>query len=138
MKIYFENILSLIFAILILFEFKMETEVRAFMNTVVGMISCFVLLIFMFICFNPLTAILFLIYFYENVKFDEIHSKIYDENTKPNILRRLQSSVTSTKNEKDEVEIETIQKMAPIVKKPEKSNVAFKPHSMDSNNWSTL
>ena len=138
MKEYFENLLGVLLAILIVFEFKVEENVRAAMNTTIGMIFCIMLLIYLFVCLNPLVAILFLIYFYENVKFDDIHSNIYNMKTKPNVMNSLQSSLLNVSNKKDVVEIETIQKMAPIIKKREKMSLSFQPNDYKLESWSTL
>ena len=138
MKLYFENLLGFLLAVLIVFEFKIEENVREFMNTVVGMVSCIVLLIYMFMCFNPLIAILFLIYFYENIRFDDVSSNIYDNKTKPNLLSSLQSSVKDMINKKDIVEIETIKKMAPIIKKRENMSATFKPNHYKMKSWTSL
>lgn len=138
MKLYFENLLGFLLAVLIVFEFKIEENVREFMNSIVGMVSCIVVLIYMFMCFNPLVAILFLVYFYENIRFDSIHSNIYDDQTKPSILSSLQSSVKDLINKKDIVEIETIKKMAPIIKKRERLSATFKPNEYDVNHWTSL
>jgi hypothetical protein len=138
MKLYFENLLGFLLAVLIVFEFKVEENIRAFMNTVVGMVCCIVLVIYMFMFFNPLVAILFLVYFYENVRLDGINSNMYDLNTRPNTMSTLQSSVENVANKKDVVEIETIKKMAPIIKKRENMTAIFKPNDYNKNTWTTL
>lgn len=138
MKLYFENLLGFLLAVLIVFEFKVEENIRAFMNTVVGMVCCIVLVIYMFMFFNPLVAILFLVYFYENVRLDGINSNMYDLNTRPNTMSTLQSSVENVVNKKDVVEIETIKKMAPIIKKRENMTAIFKPNDYNKNTWTTL
>lgn len=138
MKLYFENLLGFLLAVLIVFEFKVEENIRGFMNTVVGMVCCIVLVIYMFMFFNPLVAILFLVYFYENVRLDGINSNMYDLNTRPNTMSTLQSSVENVANKKDVVEIETIKKMAPIIKKRENMTAIFKPNDYNKNTWTTL
>lgn len=138
MKLYFENLLGFLLAVLIVFEFKVEENIRAFMNTVVGMVCCIVLVIYMFIFFNPLVAILFLVYFYENVRLDDINSAMYDSNTRPNVMSTLQSSVENTTNKKDVVEIETVKKMAPIIKKRENRTATFKPNDYNESTWTDL
>ena len=138
MKLYFENLLGFLLAVLIVFEFKVEENIRAFMNTIVGMVCCIVLVIYMFMFFNPLVAILFLVYFYENVRLDGINSNMYDLNTRPNTMSTLQSSVENVANKKDVVEIETIKKMAPIIKKRENMTAIFKPNDYNKNTWTTL
>lgn len=138
MKLYFENLLGFLLAVLIVFEFKVEENIRGFMNTVVGMVCCIVLVVYMFMFFNPLVAILFLVYFYENVRLDGINSNMYGSNTRLNTMSTLQSSVENVANKKDVVEIETIKKMAPIIKKRENMTVLFKPNDNNKNTWTTL
>jgi len=133
-----ENVLGLLFSALIIFEFKQEEEIRRLMNTNIGMVVSLISMILMFMWFNPLVAILFLIYFYENVKLEEGYPKIYDRLSRPNILDSLKSSMNKVKNEKDVVEIETIRRMAPIVTKREKMGVNFEPNVADANNYITL
>ena len=138
MKLYFENLLGFLLAVLIVFEFKVEENIRAFMNTVVGMVCCIVLVIYMFMFFNPLVAILFLVYFYENVRLDGINSAMYDSNMRPNVMNTLQSSVENATNKKDVVEIETVKKMAPIIKKRENRTAVFKPNDYNESTWTEL
>ena len=138
MKLYFENLLGFLLAVLIVFEFKVEENIRAFMNTVVGMVCCIVLVIYMFMFFNPLVAILFLVYFYENVRLDGIISAMYDSNMRPNVMSTLQSSVENATNKKDVVEIETVKKMAPIIKKRENRTAVFKPNDYNESTWTEL
>ena len=138
MKLYFENLLGFLLAVLIVFEFKVEENIRAFMNTVVGMVCCIVLVIYMFMFFNPLVAILFLVYFYENVRLDGINSAMYDSNMRPNVMSTLQSSVENATNKKDVVEIETVKKMAPIIKKRENRTAVFKPNDYNESTWTEL
>lgn len=138
MKLYFENLLGFLLAVLIVFEFKVEENIRAFMNTVVGMVCCIVLVIYMFMFFNPLVAILFLVYFYENVRLDGINSAMYDSNMRPNVMSTLQSSVENATNKKDVVEIETVKKMAPIIKKRENRTSVFKPNDYNESTWTEL
>lgn len=138
MKLYFENLLGFLLAVLIVFEFKVEENIRAFMNTVVGMVCCIVLVIYMFMFFNPLVAILFLVYFYENVRLDGINSAMYDSNMRLNVMSTLQSSVENATNKKDVVEIETVKKMAPIIKKRENRTSVFKPNDYNESTWTEL
>ena len=76
----FENILGLVFALLILFEFKFESGIRNMMNSHAGMILSFVVLILLFIYMNPIVGLLFLIVIYENVKFFEYINNLFCHN----------------------------------------------------------
>ena len=129
-----ENIIAVLFAVLILFEFKMEEEIRMFMNTTVGLILCFVLLIIFFMTFNPFVALLFLIYMYDNIKFDNIQSGVYDKYTKYNVFNKLTNSHIKNKNEKD-IEIDLIREKAPIVEKSLPSKL-YSPYSCNCKNSS--
>ena len=77
-----ENLMAIFFAVLIIFEFKMEEEIRLLMNSSVGLIISFILVIVFFMIFNPIVAILFLVYIYDNIKFENIQSGLYDKYTK--------------------------------------------------------
>lgn len=121
-------IITILLAVLITFELKLEEDIRQFMNSVLGLIVCSVVVILMFIYLNPLVAILFLVYFYENVRYDNLSSGMYDKYTNKNALDSLVKTNKITQKKQDVVEIETIKKMAPIVQKREKM-LSFKPHS---------
>lgn len=125
-------IVALLLAVLITFELKVEEDIRQFMNSALGLITCSVVVVFMFICLNPLVALLFLVYFYENVRHDDLHSGVYDKYTNKNVLDSLVKSNKITQKKQDIVEIETIKKMAPIVQKREKS-LSFKPNTYAEN-----
>ena len=127
-------VVALVLAILITFELKAEEEIRRFMNSVVGLVSCLLILVLMFIYLNPLVGLLFLVYFYENVRFDNIHSGLYDKYTNKTVLDTLTKSNKVTQKKQDAVEIETIKKMAPIVQKREKM-MSFKPYTMQKENY---
>jgi len=124
----FENILGLILSVLIIFEFKIEEDLRQYMNSLVGLVVCLVIVVALFMMCNPIVAILFLIYFYENVKFDNIGLNFYDKNTKQNAINSLSASHDKVKNEKDKVEIEVISKMAPIKKDAIVTKTPYKPY----------
>lgn len=127
----FENILGLVFALLILFEFKFESGIRNMMNSHAGMILSFVVLILLFIYMNPIVGLLFLIVIYENVKTNAMFNHSTEAN-KQNILNKLNLANDQFKDSKDNVEYSVIHKMAPIVKKPENMNANFIPHINDT------
>lgn len=121
-------IVAVLLATLIIFELKVEEDIRQFMNSALGLLVCSIGVVLMFIYLNPLVALLFLVYFYENVKHDNLQSGMYDKYTNKNVLDTLMKSNKITQKKQDVVEIETIKKMAPIIQKREKS-VSFKPNN---------
>ncbi len=121
-------IVTILLAILITFELKVEADIRQFMNSVLGLLICSAIVVLMFIYLNPLVAILFLVYFYENVKYDNLSSGMYDKYTNKSALDLLVKTNKITQKKQDVVEIETIKKMAPIVQKREKM-LSFKPNT---------
>ena len=74
-------------ALLIVFEYKFENDIRLLLNSPAGIAISLVLLFVMFIFLNPIVGLLFLIYLYENVKMDFVfNSSISQENTKSSIM----------------------------------------------------
>ena len=67
-------VVAILLAILITFELKVEEDIRQFMNSALGLLVCSLGAILMFIYLNPLVALLFIVYFYENVRHDNLHS----------------------------------------------------------------
>lgn len=131
----FDMIVTILLAVLITFELKVEADIRQFMNSVLGLLMCSAVVILMFIYLNPLVAILFLVYFYENVRYDNLNSGMYDKYTNKNALDSLVKTNKISQKKQDVVEIETIRKMAPIIQKREKM-LSFKPHTCVVNNSS--
>ena len=130
-----DMVVTILLAVLITFELKVEADIRQFMNSVLGLLVCSAVVILMFIYLNPLVAILFLVYFYENVRYDNLNSGMYDKYTNKNALDSLVKNNKMTQKKQDVVEIETIKKMAPIIQKREKM-LSFKPHTYVANNSS--
>tara|TARA_Y100000389_G_scaffold99354_1_gene96082 strand:- start:11761 stop:12198 length:438 start_codon:yes stop_codon:yes gene_type:complete len=130
-------VVALVLAILITFELKVEEDLRQFMNSALGLVSCLLILVVMFVYLNPLVGLLFLVYFYENIKFDNVHSGLYDKYTNKNILDKLTKSRKVTQKKQDSVEIETIKRMAPIVQKKEKM-LSFKANNVSKHNYKLL
>ena len=120
-------IMAVILAVLITCELKVEEDIRRFMNSATGLILSIMITILFFIYSNPLVALLFLFYFYENVKHDNLQSGIYDKYTKKSVLDSLLETNKITQKKQDLVEIDIIKSMAPIVKKRENS-VSFTPN----------
>ena len=61
-NITYENIIGLIFALLIICEFNFENDIKVFINTPIGTIIMFILGIFLFMYYNPIISILFFIF----------------------------------------------------------------------------
>jgi hypothetical protein len=130
-------VVAVLLTILIVFELKVEEDIRQFMNSASGLLVCSLGTILMFIYLNPLVALLFIVYFYENVRHDNLHSGLYDKYTNKNVLDSLVKSNKISKKKQDIVEIDTIKKMAPIVQKREKI-LSFKPNSYNDNLYKSL
>lgn len=130
-------IVAVLLAALIIFELKVEEDIRQFMNSALGLLICSIGVVLMFIYLNPLVALLFLVYFYENVKHDNLQSGMYDKYTNKNVLDTFMKSNKITQKKQDVVEIETIKKMAPIIQKREKS-VSFKPNHCNKVSYKSV
>lgn len=136
----FENIIGLIFAILIICEFNFETEIKKFINTPVGSLLMFVSGIFLFMYYNPLVSLLFFIFIYDNIKesiFFESSPMFGPSATNNAVMKRLNNVNKKDKNVKD-IEINIIKNMSPIVKKYENINAKFKPNPNDNLKFSKI
>lgn len=127
-----DNIVGLILAILIFFDFKVENDFKDVLNSPPGMILALVLLVVIFIFMNPIVGLLYLIYIYECVKDTALHPSKFNGSSimKQNILNQLNNN--PERKREDSVDYEIINKMAPIVKKRENSNSIFVPHINDN------
>jgi hypothetical protein len=123
-----ENIIGLVLAILIVFDLKVERRIANLVNTPVGIVLCLVILVSLFVVMNPIVGLLFLIYVYETVKNS---SSALAQYTKP--IEKVRHSIMNKLNvsaaNKDSVEVEVINNMAPIVQKREKMGVNYVAHS---------
>ncbi len=133
-----DNIVGLILAILIFFDFKVENDFKDVLNSPPGMILALVLLVVIFIFMNPIVGLLYIIYIYECVKDTALHPSKFNGSSimKQNILNQLNNNPERKKE--DSVDYEIINKMAPIVKKRENSNSIFVPHINDNISFEKL
>ena len=134
----FENMAGLILAILILFEMPVEQNIKELLNSPPGMILSLVLLVILFIFLNPVVGILFLIYLYECVKNTGLNmAKFIPTNlARTSVMKQLNKNVE--RKESDKVELNTIQRMAPIVKKRENRNVSFVPNQQTTMKFESV
>ena len=133
-----DNIVGLILAILIFFDFKVENDFKDVLNSPPGMILALVLLVVIFIFMNPIVGLLYIIYIYECVKDTALHPSKFNGSSimKQNILNQLNNN--PERKREDSVDYEIINKMAPIVKKKENSNSIFVPHINDNISFEKL
>jgi hypothetical protein len=61
----FENVVGLLLAILIIFDLKLEEPLCKLLNTNMGKVMSFVVIVLLFIFVHPIIGILFLIYIYQ-------------------------------------------------------------------------
>jgi len=107
-----DNIVGVLLAILILFDLKIERPIINLMNTPIGIIFSLIFTIILFICLNPIIGILFLIYFFKNIKEAR-------QITRSNVLEDLNPP------EELQVEEEVILMKAPIKNQNQGNNVSF-------------
>ena len=129
-NITYENIIGVIFALLIICEFNFEDDIKVFINTPIGTIIMFILGIFLFMYYNPIISILFFIFIYDNIK-DNYNYKL--DLSVPSLENDFISNKMDIINNKNkqikDVEIDTIRDMSPIVKKNENVNSNFNPNN---------
>jgi len=63
-----ENVVGVLLAILIIFNLSLEVPLSNALNTTLGMVSSFIIVIILFSTLNPIIGILFIIYLYQNYK----------------------------------------------------------------------
>ena len=105
-----DNIVGLILAILIFFDFKVENDFKDVLNSPPGMILALVLLVVIFIFMNPIVGLLYIIYIYECVKDTALHPSKFNGSSimKQNILNQLNNN---RKKKEDSVDYEIINKI---------------------------
>jgi predicted membrane protein len=109
-----DNIIGVLLAILIIFDLKIERPIINLMNTPIGIIFSLIFVIILFIYLNPIIGILFLIYFFINIK----------EAKKTNKTNKLQDL---NPPQEIQVEEEVILMNAPIKNQNKGNNVSFMP-----------
>ena len=109
-----DNIIGVLLAILIIFDLKIEKPIINMINTPIGMIFTFVVIIILFVCLNPIIGILFLIYLF--IMFKDIMNP-----TKTSILNQMNPPQIM------QVEEEVILSNAPIKNQNKGNNVSFQP-----------
>lgn len=114
-----ETLTALLLAILILFDIKIERQIRELINTPIGIISSLLFTIILFISMHPVIGILFIIYLYDTIL--KLETPM-DQNHKNNTLKLLNRDLNEV-----QVEEEIINKNAPIINKNRDNNVSYKP-----------
>ena len=109
-----DNIIGVLLAVLIIFDLKIEKPIINLMNTPIGIIFSVIFIIILFICLNPIIGILFLIYFFINIK--DVR-----KTTRNNVLENLNPP------QEMQVEEEIIFVKAPIKNQNKGNNVSFQP-----------
>ena len=132
-----ENLLGLVLAILIVFDIKVEQNIANLVNSPIGMVLSLIGLILVFVTMNPIIGFLYVVYLYETVKYSStmLGNLVKPvENIRKDVMRKLNSG--NLMGQKD-VEVEVIERMAPLVKKAEDYGVNFQPNA-ESNTYTTL
>lgn len=136
-NITYENIIGIIFALLIICEFNFENDIKLFINTPLGTIIMFILGIFLFMYYNPIISMLFFIFIYDNIK-DNYNYRI--DVSMPSIDNELISKkmnfINNQNKQTKDVEINIIKNLSPIIKKNENMNSNFNPNNKILDNKS--
>ena len=111
----FENVVGLLLAILIIFDLKLEEPLCKLLNTNMGKVMSFVVIVLLFIFVHPIIGILFLIYIYQCSN----KNYVYSEQNKYEVLQNLNPPTVSL------VEEEVILNLAPIKNQNKNNNVEF-------------
>ena len=100
-----ENVVGILLAILIIFDLSLEAPLINALNTKIGMIFSFIIVIILFFTLNPIIGILFIIYLFQNYK------------SAPTIHQKKKDDILKQMNPPPEMQVEEIiiQEKAPIV-----------------------
>ncbi len=116
-----ENVIGVLLAILIVFDLKIEESICKVLNTPLGMISSGIIVIILFVMLHPVIGILFIIYLYQCMQTNRMHS----EESKSKILQKLNPVYEK------QVEEQVILEKAPIKNQNQNNNVEFSPYSVN-------
>jgi len=122
-----ENILALFFVLYILLDIPMPAIVTDFVSKSYGNIFVILLIVFMFIFFNPIVAVLGLVAAYELIKRSSISTGNYLNNYLPSTEKKKFKQFESFNNTPKTLEEEIIHKMAPMTKSSGNNIQNYKP-----------
>jgi hypothetical protein len=114
-----ENVVGILFAVLIIFDLKIEQPICNLINTPVGIISSIIIVGLLFVVMHPVIGILFIIYLYQCV---QKNNNIYSETTKNQMFHQLNEPSNT------HVEESVILEKAPIKNQNQNNNVSFTPY----------
>ena len=114
-----ENVVGILFAVLIIFDLKIEQPICNLINTPVGIISSIIIVGLLFVVMHPVIGILFIIYLYQCV---QKNNNIYSESTKKQLFQQLNEPSNTY------VEESVILEKAPIKNQNQNNNVSFNPY----------
>jgi hypothetical protein len=121
-----ENGIGLLLAILIIFDLKVERNISNLLNTPLGIISSFLMVVLLFIFMNPIVGILFLIYLYDTIQTSDLSTLMKDVKLKA--LNPIQT----------QLEEKVIKDKRPIINAGQHNNVSFQPYMPENINMSQL
>jgi predicted membrane protein len=101
-----ENVIGVLLAVLIIFDLPLEVPLSNALNTTLGMVSSFIIVIILFSTLNPIIGILFIIYLYQNYK---PSPNEYTQKKKDDLLQQMNPPLEM------QVEEEIILEKAPIL-----------------------
>lgn len=120
-----ENILGLLLAVLILTDYKMNSEVISFINSPLGIVLCLIVVILLFLFMHPILGLLLLIFLYENVRYLNQMFKLPPKSETKEATKKMKSLNKGSYN--TTVENEVITAMAPLHKTFENPKAKFIP-----------
>ena len=121
-----ENGIGLLLAILIIFDLKVERNISNLLNTPLGIISSFLIVVLLFIFMNPIVGILFLIYLYDTIQTSDLSTLMKDVKLKA--LNPIQT----------QLEENVIKDKRPIINAGQHNSVSFQPYMPENINMSQL
>jgi predicted membrane protein len=115
-----EIIIAIILSLFIILDIRFSNNITNMLNTPIGLISLFLIIIIILIIFHPIIGILVIIYLYDAVLIKPINKEQTKKNKELKILNKGLEVVN--------VEEEIINNNAPIINKNKNNNVSYSPY----------
>lgn len=115
-----EIIIAIILSLFIILDIRFSNNINNMINTPIGLISLFLIIVIILIIFHPVIGILVIIYFYDTILNKNISN---EQKKKEKEFIHLNKAL-----EKDNVEEEIINNKAPIINKNKNKKVSYLPY----------
>ena len=122
-----ENVLALVFILYILMDVPTPALVSDFIKETYGNLVVILLVVVMFLCVNPIVAVLGLVAAYELIKRSQIQAGTFKKNLLPSTEEKKFKQFERLNHVPKTLEEEVVKKMAPMTSSTGYSSQNYKP-----------